>query len=479
MFFQQYSDFVDLDNRHNRIHTPLTYETLTVKHEKMAPQSLIKGKRILDLGSCLAATGHWCLTLECDHYIGIELQDYYVEKSNELLQKYWSDDRFTIIKDEITNFLKNNTDQYDVVFACGIIYGLLNTYEFLELVAKTAKECVIVDCSYPTQMTHARATVIDIVNIQHMIKSEDNRSYLGLGARPSPAALHRLMSNLGFENRENILFPKKLTDVSIHDTYHDLVKREYGVHTPARYLMRFYRTDQKIKSAIENLIDNSRVVDLPVTPELVKQTKLWKFDANVANRFQQEAETHIPDYHTVIDLSIDLIETHFNSKTIKVIDVGSALGHTIECLLDRGFHDVSGVEKSQNMISKSKFSDRIIKSDRLPKEKFHAVIINWTLHFVEDKESYLKDVYESLQENGVLIITDKMNQSEIVKKQYYAWKMSNGVSKAQVLEKEQKLINVMLSKDLEWYLTAIRLTGFRSVNCMHSRFNFNTLYCVK
>jgi SAM-dependent methyltransferase len=479
MFFQKFSEFVDLDNRQNRVHTPLTYETLTNKHEKMAPQSLVKGKRILDLGSCLGATGHWCLTLECDHYTGIELQDYYVEKSSELLKKYWSEDKFIIVKDEILNFLKNNRDQYDIVFACGIIYGFLNTYGFLELVANSARDCVIVDCSYPTQMTHARATVIDIVNIQHMIKSEDHRSYLGLGARPSPAALHRLMSNLGFENKENLLFPKKLTDSSVHDTYHDLIKREYGIDTPARYLIRFYRTEQKIKSAIENLIDNTRVVDLPITPELIKETKPWKFDAEVAERFQKEAETHIPDYQKVIDLSIDLLEDHFNSKEIKVIDVGSALGHTIECLLDRGFHNVKGVDKSRDMISKSKFSDRIVNLDQLPREKFHAVIINWTLHFIENKESYLKDVYDSLPENGVLILTDKMIQTEIVKKQYYDWKISNGVTQKQILEKEKKLIGAMFLENLDWYLSNIKSIGFRSVDLVNSRFNFNTLYCVK
>jgi SAM-dependent methyltransferase len=243
--------------------------------------------------------------------------------------------------------------------------------------------------------------------------------------------------------------------------------------------MRFFRTDQKIKSASENLIDNTRVVDLPVTPELVKETKPWKFDAAVAERFQKEAESHIPDYQKVIDLSIDLLENHFESKEIKVIDVGSALGHTIECLLDRGFHNVKGVDKSQDMISRSKFSDRITNSDSLPGEKYHAVIINWTLHFIQDKERYLRDVYNSLPENGVLILTDKMVQSEIVKNQYYDWKISNGVSKEQIKEKEQKLIGVMLSEDPEWYLSTIKKIGFRSINLVNSRFNFNTLYCVK
>lgn len=479
LFFEKFPEFVDDDNRQNRIHTPLTYETLTYKHEVMAPEWLVKGKTILDLGSCLAGTAHWCLTLGATNYTGVEFQQDYVDKSRSILSKYWSDDKFKIIKDDIISYLSAEQEKYDIVFACGVIYGFLNTYGFLEHVTKVAKECVVVDCSYPTQMTHGRSSIIDIVNIQHMIKSEDQRSYLGLGARPAPAALHRLMLNFGFENKENLLFPQKLTTPGVHDAYHDIVKRDFGMNTPARYLMRFFKTDTRVKSTVENLLDNTRVVDLPLTPTLVKEERPWQFDSTVADRFQKEAETHIPDYQKVINLSIDILEKHFGARDIKIIDVGSALGHTLECLLNKGFHDIKGVEKSLDMIAKSKFSDRIIHSDEFPKERFHAVVANWTVHFIENKYEYLKSIYDSIPQGGVLILTDKMLQSEKVKEQYYEWKHDNGVSWEEIKEKESKLQGIMLSEDLDWYLTALREIGFKSINLINSRFNFNTLYCVK
>lgn len=479
MFFQKYSKFVDLDNRQNRIHTPLTYETLTNKHEIMAPESLVKNKTILDLGSCLGATGHWCLINGSKHYTGIEFQSYYVEKSNEILSEYWNTDQFIIRQEEIMKYLMSTDEKFDIVFACGVIYGFLNTYGFLEAITRVSKECVVIDCSYPTQMTHGRATVIDIVNIQHMIKSEDHRSYMGLGARPSPGALNRLMLNFGFENKENILYPKKLSDSKIHDTYHDIIKRDYGINTPARYLMRFYKTNQKIKSAVENLIDNTRVVDLPLTPQLIKENKKWEFDKEVAERFQKEAETHIPDYQKVIDMSIDYVTNHWKSKDIKVIDVGSALGHTIECFLNAGFSDVKGVEKSAEMISKSKFSDRTILSEHFPNERFHAVIANWTIHFILDKQNYLKNIHNNLFDNGILILTDKMIQSEILKNDYYNFKRKNGVSEEIIFEKEKKLQGVMLSETLKFYVDTLSEIGFRSIEMINSRYNFNTLVCFK
>ena len=83
LFFQKYIEFVDADNRSLRPHTPVTVETLTYKHEAMAPAYIIKDKTILDLGSCLGATGHWCLSNGAASYTGIEFQKLYVEKSTK------------------------------------------------------------------------------------------------------------------------------------------------------------------------------------------------------------------------------------------------------------------------------------------------------------------------------------------------------------------------------------------------------------
>jgi SAM-dependent methyltransferase len=483
LFFQKYIEFVENDTRRFRETVPVTIETLTYKHEAIAPRSLVEGKTILDLGSCFGATGHWCLSNGATSYTGVEFQEQTVNISSTLLKKYWNPDQFTIIKDEIENFLTNTTNKYDVVFACGMIYGFLNTYRILELITKVTNYCVVIDSSYPTELSHYKTPIIDIVTNQYMIKNhgkEDDQSYRGLGARPSPCALHHLMSNFGFKNTENIIFPKQLTDKTVHDAYHDLVDRKHGIKTPSRFIMRFYNdANTKVRSVLENLIDDVDGVELPVTYPLIKAQSSWEFDKTVATRFQQEAETHIPDYQKVIDLEISIIEKKFQSTDIKIIDVGSALGHTLDNLYSKGFTNIQGVESSQAMIDQSKHREKIIYSDTFPNDKFDVVLANWTVHFIKEKEKYLQAVFNSLNDNGILIVSDKMTQNPLITEMYYEWKLSNGVSLTAIKEKEQKLIGIMLSEHLDLYLEMLYRIGFSKVDLINSRFNFNTLLCCK
>lgn len=479
LFFQQHSEFVEKDNRQQRPHTPVTAETLTRKHEAMAPVQLVKGKTVLDLGSCIGASGHWVLSNGATKYTGVEFQKEYVESSRTLLSKHWSTDQFQIIHADLEKFLAETVEKYDVVLACGIIYGFLNTHGLLKSISNIANHCVIVDTSYPTELTHYRSSVIDIVNIQHMIKSDGESSYLGLGARPSPAALHRLMQNLGFENKENLIFPKRVTDNQVHDTYHDLVDREHGVKTPARYIMRFFKTGERSNSAIENLIANKNVVAMPGLPNMIKDIPQWEFDEEVANRFQREAETHIPDYQKVIDLSIEIIENKFKRTDISIIDVGSALGHTLDCLKNKGFDILKGVEASTAMIEKSKHKELITHSRSFPTGKYNVVLVHWTLHFIKEREKYLRDIYDNLEDGGILILTDKMAQDTVSKDLYYKWKVSNGVSWEVIKEKEQKLVDILDALPISWYLDTMSKIGFKNINLVNSRFNFNTLISSK
>jgi hypothetical protein len=105
-------------------------------------------------------------------------------------------------------------------------------------------------------------------------------------------------------------------------------------------------------------------------------------------------------------------------------------------------------------------------------------MMNWTLHFVTDKTSYLNDIYTSLEDNGYLILTDKCLQSDIVKDMYYDFKRSHGVSEEYIRQKEQNLIGVMKSVPIEWYLGSLRQNGF-NVDIIYSDLGFTTFLCKK
>ena len=202
----------------------------------------------------------------------------------------------------------------------------------------------------------------------------------------------------------------------------------------------------------------------------------WIFDDSVATRFQHEAESHIPSYNIVINKSVD-----FAKKTLQpddlIIDVGSALGFTINKFKAAGFKNVIGVDNSTAMISKSLYSDTIVHSSTLPVNKYKLVLINWTLHFILDKQEYLQSVYNSL-DNGYLILTDKMKQSDKVKEMYYDFKRNNGVADEYIYKKEDSLKTIMHCKSVEWYTSQLTAIGF-DIEIIHADLGFVTFLCYK
>lgn len=217
---------------------------------------------------------------------------------------------------------------------------------------------------------------------------------------------------------------------------------------------------------------DNRIQRTPVT-----NTEQWVFDNSVAERFQHEAETNIPSYHKVIDKCLSFANKYLQ-KSDRVIDVGSALGYTMSKFINAGFTNVMGVDNSPAMIDNSMHKQLVLCNDRLPKYIYKLVMMNWTLHFITDKTSYLTDIYNSLEDTGYLILSDKCLQSDIVKDMYYDFKRSHGVSEEYIRQKEQNLIGVMKSVHIQWYLTSLSNIGFK-VEVIHADLGFVTFLCTK
>ena len=204
----------------------------------------------------------------------------------------------------------------------------------------------------------------------------------------------------------------------------------------------------------------------------------WKFDQSVADRFQQEAITNIPDYERVIDICIDIANQR-HDKDSTIVDVGSALGHTIDKFNKVGYSDVYGVESSKAMRDNSKYPTFVILSDKFPRWKAEMVMANWTLHFVDERKQYIQDIYEALLDGGTFVLTDKTTQSTDIKQIYYDFKRSNGVTDEYIYEKEQKLKGYMNLMPVEWYLDTLDEVGFKNIQIINARFGFVTFYSEK
>lgn len=488
-FFANFEEFVEYDSRAGRGFSPITPETLDNRHEVTLPKWVVEGSTVLDLGSCIGATGHWSLSHGCTHYTGVEVQPKLVETSRELLAKHWSSDKFEVVQSDVREFLKKEVEagkKYDVIVMIGIVYAFLDPYTFLEQVTKLCNYAIVIDSLYPWNMVSPNVPMNDVIRVQHINSSDEgNVAFLGAGCRISPEATRIMMDTLGFEDREGVLMPKPLSDKSLHDTYNTPIERpgSKSYRLPARWLMRFYNTGvSNIKPVGDYVRDNvSRSkTDMAKAPVMAAASS-WSFDESVAQRFQTEAETHIPDYARVIDLCIDLTKQVYDTNLdVSIIDVGSALGNTMDKFIEQGYSNVFGVDNSEAMIKSSKYPDLTILSNNFPVDKeYDVVLANWTLHFINEREEYLRDIYNSMSTGGLLVLSDKMEHSQEIENLYYDFKRANGVSEEVIQKKKLALVGILTTRPLQWYLDTLKTIGFSGIQVVNSKFMFSTIYARK
>ena len=73
--FDDHPEFYEEDNRKHRQRNPITKRTLEAKFGVLLPAWLVKGRTVLDLGSCIGAAGQWSLFHGAASYTGVEVQD--------------------------------------------------------------------------------------------------------------------------------------------------------------------------------------------------------------------------------------------------------------------------------------------------------------------------------------------------------------------------------------------------------------------
>lgn len=470
--FEQDTEFVDLDPRRLRTQQQVTTESLYKRLLVQLPESIVLNQTVLDLGSCLGAAGHFSLTLGARHYTGVEIQDYYVNHSTATLGKYWPKDKFTIVHQNVEDFLDyaiQAGQRFDTVVASGIVYVFLDAISLLKKISQVTNKFIVIDSlNLPSDNRGTMLVRTNGFTGQVNGKETLNPSYIGATSLISIPALDIVMSTLSFKS-EGRLYPAFITGTP--DPYNTEVQLDLTSKGPVRYMVRYVRDTNTVSPLIDVLLEGA-TVNIP------KAETAWVFDQTVADRFQHEAETNIPSYATVIDKSVEFAKVHVD-KSAKIIDVGSALGFTMQKLTEAGFTNVVGVDNSPAMIANSLYPDKVICSDRLPTDTYKLVLANWTLHFVKDKASYIRDVYNNLEFGGYFILTDKTVQSNIVKEMYRAFKLHKGLDSEYINKKEQQLVGVMHSEQVSWYLNQLKLTGFITSDIIHSDLGFVTFLCVK
>jgi tRNA (cmo5U34)-methyltransferase len=205
----------------------------------------------------------------------------------------------------------------------------------------------------------------------------------------------------------------------------------------------------------------------------------WQFNADVASTFVDHARQHIPNYDLVIGKSVDICKKLLTTQSA-IIDVGCATGETLGQLYKRGFDNLYGIDSSQAMLD---YCDpklaKYYLSNKFPDQIFDAIICNWTLHFIKNKEQYLENIYKNLNQNGFLILSEKTSNDPVPINFYHRFKSSQGVSEQDIQLKSQSLQGVMFIDDITWYLNTLTNIGFKKIYIIDASYCFTTFFCLK
>lgn len=494
-FFLQYPEFIDTDVRTERPNSgsgyTISYEYQENRHKVLLPPEIVAGKRVLDLGSCVSATGAWVLAHGAIKYVGVEIQHQFCQLSKSNLEKYFDNNRWEIYQDSIDNFFKNNKEQFDIVVAFGVIYHSIHLEHTLDQLVSVNPDIIVIDASLPYSITQTRELkkehpyicdnlLTDAAIVEYrdsgMISENKGKFYQLFSADPSPAALEILFQARGW----------RLLD----DLTADLYKLSPNQIKNNRYCVSFGKEDNSSDTSLysfESVYNSKRKEDLEksfkYSPSLVVNgNDPWKFDTTVAKAFKQHAIQHIPDYNRVILLSVELCRYLLTNLDIKIIDVGCAIGATLTALNLGGCTNLVGVDSSQPMLDQVPNGiAELICSSKFPASQgpYGAVLCNWTLHFIQDKNTYLQDIFSSMLPGGFLVLTDKTANSGIELELYHLFKRSQHVSESEIEAKAKSVKDIMFINNPQWYLDTLLSIGFKDIKIVNAAPCFTTFLAFK
>lgn len=409
---------------------PLTVEVI---HSRMKTQLLpkfIKGKKVLDLGCCIPFNELWCNEHGAKLYHGVEILREIADKGNELVQA-----QNKIFHDSIENFVaQTDLSFYDTIIAQSSLNAVADLPKVLHTLFRS-RAMIIFESTDKTNNSE-QASII-IANTSANFDSTGESVFDVQKWFPNLASTKILASLDQYQVDDT---PNKLMQIKIP---------EWRKHKFACWL-----TPTKDGKIYPHMKDYE-----------------WKFDKKIAKVFDNHAPKHIPDYEYVINSLPHILEDKI-SKDDSILDVGCASGKTLKKLYYSGYRNLTGTDASKDMLDVCPKNIAVYEhTSEIPKKQFKCIIANWTLHFNKNKKQMLQDIFDRLDTNGILILSEKTLQTPKIL--YHTWKKLQGCSEQEIKDKEHSLKNVMHCDNIDWYVDAFETVGFQ-----HRLFNHKLGFCT-
>jgi len=249
---------------------------------------------------------------------------------------------------------------------------------------------------------------------------------------------------------------------------------------------------------MENKLEKIGGVDQFFANEM--SAKDFSFDEKVASVFDDMVSRSVPMYGETMSAALDLA-ANFVEQGSNIYDIGTATG-TLLIEFDRilGKTDVNliGIDNSEAMVKQAQekidqkeFNNNIelIVGDmekKLGLNNASVVFMNYTLQFIRPlhRESVIRQIYESLNDNGCLILVEKVLGNDSLFNRlyidlYYKYKHQVGYSDKEIKQKREALENVLIPYRIDENLELLKRCDFSSSDIFFKWYNFAGFVAVK
>jgi tRNA (cmo5U34)-methyltransferase len=225
----------------------------------------------------------------------------------------------------------------------------------------------------------------------------------------------------------------------------------------------------------------------------------FKFGKDVASVFDDMLVRSVP-FYVETQRMIGELAADFAVEGSSIYDLGCSTGTTLielDRLLPPGVKFV-GVDNSEDMLVKcrAKMDEsgfghpyELLYADLnqgCPVENASVVLMVLTLQFIRplQRERLLLDVFRGMNENGALILVEKVLGEEslfnrLFIEHYYDFKRRSGYSDLEITQKREALENVLVPYKLLENREMLLRCGFRYVDVFFKWYNFCGIIAVK
>lgn len=237
--------------------------------------------------------------------------------------------------------------------------------------------------------------------------------------------------------------------------------------------------------------------------ELKEAIEPFRFDKAVAEVFDDMIKRSVPGYEVLVE-QLAVLANQVVTEDSNVFDLGSSLGAVSfgirRKLGAKGNYNschLYAIDNSRAMVEKSRLLLNAYPSD-LPMtieendiqhveiRNASLVILNFTLQFipVEDRLKLLKNIYDGMNEGGVLVLSEKLTFEDtkvdkLVVGLHEDFKRQQGYSELEISQKREALQNVMIPESLTQHKVRLAEAGFEHVELWFQQYNFMSLVAIK